>query len=348
MLYNRTNPHGGDIYERPVKHDFSANIHPLGTPDSVIRAMEKALTQVHHYPDPYCRELVLQTALMEKVSPEDVLFGNGAAELIYSFCDALKPQKSVIPAPSFSEYAEGLERNRGEIVYYPLKEEKDFDLDEEILPFLEQERPEALFLCDPNNPTGRLLDDSLFLKILELSEKLSFRVFLDECFLSLSEKRESAVRYLNDYPKLFILKAFTKSHALPGVRLGYGMTKDHELLKKLSALVQPWNVSLLAQEAGKAAVQETDWAEKGRSVIRPEREYLTEKLKEMGFRVIPSSVNFILFKGPEGLSETLKETGILIRNCENYEGLGQGWYRTAVRTHEENEELVKALWQKIS
>ena len=134
-------------------------------------------------------------------------------------------------------------------------------------------------------------------------------------------------------------------HAIPGLRLGYGITSDTELLERLCRVRQPWSVSIPAQEAGIAALSEAEdlKVEKTRILIRAEREWLEQELREMGFRVIPSEANFILMYSSIDLAEGLKEQGILIRDCGNYRGLGKGWYRTAVRLHEENRLLAEAL-----
>ena len=110
MLYGMTNPHGGDIYGGDVRLDFSANTNPFGTPPGVLEAVSRALPDMHRYPDPYCRRLVEKIAAFEGVNQDDILCGNGAAELIYAYCGAVRPKTALEPAPTFSEYALGLLR----------------------------------------------------------------------------------------------------------------------------------------------------------------------------------------------------------------------------------------------
>lgn len=159
----------------------------------------------------------------------------------------------------------------------------------------------------------------------------------------LSDNGQSMKGYLAEYPNLFILKAFTKSYGLAGIRLGYCLSADRELLKAMSRTVQPWNVSSLAQAAGLAALDEGDFLAKTKALIQTERPWLKEKLEAFGFRVFPSQVNYLLFQGPQTLHRDLKIRGIAIRNCDNYPGLTAGWYRIAVRRHEENEALIAAI-----
>lgn len=357
MLYETKNPHGGDIYgEKKIEIDFSANINPLGTPLGVLKAVEASLPELLHYPDPYCRKLVRRIAEFEGVPESFILCGNGAAELIYSYCEALCPRTAVELAPTFSEYALGLERAGSRIKRFPLRSDHGFAPDRSFLDFLEEAKPDAVFLCNPNNPTGRLLDGELVKEILSFTYRRGIRLFLDECFLDLTDSGVSMKPSLERYPNLLILKAFTKSYGMAGLRLGYCLTGDGKLLSKMAKTVQPWNVSVPAQAAGIAALSEDAFLRKTKEIIQRERAWLTEELKAVGFSVCPSDANFILFQGPSSLQEDLLELGIAIRNCENYFGLSAGWFRIAVKRHEENRILISAIrricgkeqpWQKI-
>ncbi len=341
MLYNTKNPHGGDIYAGKVLLDFSANTNPFGTPQAVQEAIIEALPQLHRYPDPYCRKLVAAIAEHEAVPKNYILCGNGAADLIYAYGRAVHPKKAAMLAPTFSEYAQGLSDCK--IPYYFLQESKDFSLDSGILDFLRREKPEVLFLCDPNNPTGRLADPDLVKSILECCHDLGIRLFLDECFLDLTKDGVSRKNDLARYPGLFLLKAFTKSYGMAGVRLGYGLSADTALLEAMSRSQQPWNVSSLAQAAGIAALKQQGFLQKTVETVEKERIFLSASLARLGFRVIPSDTNYILFQAGVGLADTLREKGILIRNCDNYPGLCPGWYRIAVRLPEENQALIRAM-----
>lgn len=343
MLYQTKNPHGGDIYAEEVLLDFSANTNPLGTPREVLEAITAALPQLHRYPDPYCRELVRAIGDFEGVAGQHILCGNGAAELIYAYCQALRPRLAVELAPTFSEYTLALRRVGCRVRRYPLARERDFLPDRDLLPFLEAVRPEAVFLCNPNNPTGQIFPRELLLEVLALCRKEDIQLFVDECFLDLSDDGKSLKPFLEEETNLFLLKAFTKSYGMAGIRLGYGLSGNRALLEEMSRAVQPWNVSTLAQAAGVAALGAEDFLAKTRALIPAERQFLTESLERLGFWVCPSSANFLLFHGPENLDFLLKRRKIAIRNCDNYQGLGPGWYRIAVRSHRENQALIQAL-----
>ena len=296
MLYQMENQHGGDVYGGGITLDFSANTNPLGTPPGVLEAVCRALPQLHRYSDPYCRRLVQAIAAHEQVPASYVLCGNGAADLIYAYCAALRPRTAVEPAPTFAEYGLGLP-----------------------LPLLEW--------------------------ILQGCAAWGARVFLDECFLDLTEDGVSAKALLAAHPELLILKAFTKSYGMAGIRLGYCLCADSVLLHRMASASQPWNVSSLAQSAGVAALTEQDFLQRTRTLVHTERRWLTDNLTALGFWVCPSQANYLLFRGPRGLREGLLRQGIAIRGCGNYSGLDDGWYRIAVRPHEENEALITAIRQ---
>ena len=342
MLYQTENRHGGDIYGG-IALDFSANVSPLGTPRSVTDAIERVLPELYRYPAPYCRTLVQPISEYEGVPKNFVLCGNGASELIYAYCGAVRPKRAMELAPTFSEYSLALRRTGCEIVRFALKQEENFDLREKFLPILAREKIDALFLCNPNNPTGRLIADDLLEEILRICREKNIALFVDECFLSLSDGGVDLTPSLSDFPQLFILKAFTKSFGMAGLRLGYGLSADEALLRKMSAAVPPWNVSALAQAAGVAALSDAEFLERNRAVIRAERPRLEERLRELGFWVCPSQANYILFRGEAGLADRLRERGAAIRDCANFEGLGPGWYRAAVRLREENDALLDAM-----
>lgn len=345
MLYHKKNPHGGDLYGGDVAVDFSANINPLGTPLSVQQAVEDSLSSLCRYPDPYCRHLVAAISAFELVPRSFILCGCGAAELIFSYCAALKPKKALELAPTFAEYSVALETYGCEVRRYPLYAENDFILDDRYPEYLEETDAEVAFLCNPNNPTGQLLERERLAEILSICQRRGLHLFLDECFLDLTDEEEAVTMkpFLKDHPELFILKAFTKSYGMAGLRLGYCLCSDEELLAKMGNSVQPWNISTPAQVAGVAALKEQDFLKAARKLIRRERQWLCERITSLGIAVYPSKVNYLLLYSERPLGELLMKHGIQIRDCSNYHGLDVGWYRIAVKTHEENEKLVDAL-----
>lgn len=332
--------HGGDIFEREIVYDFSANLNPLGMPERVKNALQKSISEWEKYPDPFCRSLVKKLSECENFPPENIVCGNGAADLIFRIVQTAKPQKAVVCAPSFSEYSKALTQNGSEISAYFLSEKNGFALDENILEMLD-ESVQMLILCTPNNPTGRTIDGELLRRICEKCEANDIVFLCDECFTDFTENAAHAEQFLN--PNVVVLKAFTKIYAMAGLRLGYALFGDEKLAESVRRNGQFWSVSAPAQTAGAAALDEKFYLEKTLELIKNERDFLTEKLRNFGFKVYPSEANFILFYTELPLDEMLLKKKILIRNCANFDGLEQGYFRTAVRTHEENSALVSAI-----
>ena len=347
MLYQTKNPHGGDIYDGTVELDFSANTNPFGTPKGVLNAIKDSLSGLHRYPDPYCRKLIQAISQFEGVPESCILCGNGAAELIYSYCQAIVPQTAVEPAPTFSEYSLALERMGCHAECYVLHKENGFQLDKGFLAVLRERKPQAVFLCNPNNPTGQLTDPGLMREILNFTKENSIHMFVDECFLDLCQGGESLKQFLPDNPQLFLLKAFTKSYGMAGIRLGYCLCANPETLGKMASACQPWNVSTPAQAAGVAALKEDAFLARTNAMISMERIRMKKALENLGFWVSDSRTNYLLFQGTPGLDAALRRHKISIRSCANYIGLDESWYRAAVRLPEENDRLLRAIAQSL-
>lgn len=349
--------HGGDIYSEKTTStgkpfiDFSANINPFGLPEGVRSAIISSLDRCINYPDAFCRELKSATAEFLGVNPDYLFFGNGAADVLFRLTMAVKPRTAMVLAPTFADYEKALRSVGCEISYYELSQQ-DFLIDEAILDRL-QPGLDMVVICNPNNPTGLVCKQELLKAILDRCLKNGTVLLIDECFMDFvpSEQAYSFRQYLKEYPNLVILKAFTKTFAMPGVRLGYCMTGNEKLLVGLHEMGQDWNVSIMAQEAGIAAVKELEYLEKSFAYIRKERSFLSENLQKLpGMKVYPSLANYIFLKlqhEPDNFVSALKEKGFLIRSCANYHNLEQGYYRVAVKSHEDNVALLKALQELL-
>lgn len=345
--------HGGDWQSFSIERgrlplDFSANISPLGVPSGVQAAIAEAAKSVDLYPDPRCRSLRAALSQHHKLPADDILCGNGASDLIYRFMAATQPKQALLIAPSFSEYASALEAVGCLVTYYHLKKEADFALTEDYLPHITPSI-DLVILCEPNNPTGLATDPALLRNILHRCETLGIWLFVDECFLAFLEdpERQTFMPYLKQVPKLLILKAFTKLYGMAGVRLGYALSSNTGLLDSMQSVGPPWSVSSLAQAAGCAALQETDYVKSVRTLLFTERKKLQKRLEGLGLRVIAGQANFLLFQCFQPLDQELASKGILLRACDDFQGLNASWYRIAIRTEEENERLIQALGEVI-
>lgn len=343
--------HGGDVYSARQKMkqeplDFSANINPMGMPPGAVRAAADALQQCTQYPDPLCRELRAALAAYEGIPAEQIVCGNGAADLIFRIVAATHPQRALLLEPTFAEYEQALRSMDCSIAYFPLQESEGFVLPEA---FLQQLTPEInlLFLCNPNNPTGRTVPPALLREIWKRCEEAGILLVVDECFNEFLEhpERNTLKGVLKPGTNAVILKAFTKSFAMPGLRLGYGLCGNKSLAERIFFCGQPWGVSIPAQAAGIAALQEQGYLERMRRLIQTERRWLSENLARLGLCVFPSEANYILFRTETEipLRERMEQHSVLIRACGNYRGLDDRYYRIAVRGHGENEHLIAAL-----
>ena len=341
--------HGGDLagYQEiygKAPLDFSANVSPLGMPAGAYRAAVEAMRTADCYPDPQCRALRAALSRYHDVPEERIVCGAGAADLIFRLAEILRPKTALMPVPTFSEYANALEAVGCRIRRHYLSRERGFrlsgDFPQEIGPGLD-----LVVLCEPNNPTGVKTDRELLSRILRRCRETGAWLLVDECFLPFLEEAESLslIRELGE-GGLIVLRAFTKFYGMAGLRLGYCLTDEEGLAQGLLTGGRPWPVSGPAQAAGAAALEDAEYGERLRTLIREQREVLTEGLTGLGFEVIAPEADFVLFyTGDDALGRKLEGRGILLRDCRDFPGLGSGWYRAAVRTAPENARLLAAL-----
>mgnify|MGYP001781267487 CR=1 FL=1 len=239
--------HGGDIYgHNPPVLDFSICLNPLGPPRKVLEAAREAVLDWDRYPDPRCRGLRRAAASRDGVPEEFLLFGCGSSDLIDRFLWSCKPRKAILLAPTFSEYQRILEQLDCSVAEYFLEKEDSFTVKGTLLDAI---RPgvELVFLCDPNNPTGRRIDPDLLGEILDRCRAVGALLAVDQCFLELSEGDPKLLVDKLAGGGLILFRAFTKSYALAGLRLGYCLCGERSLLDRMERLGQPWPVSAPAQ-----------------------------------------------------------------------------------------------------
>ena len=334
--------HGGDIYSREISLDFSANLNPSGMPEGVKTALKNSVSEWESYPDPLCRKLCKALSGYENFPIENIVCGNGAADLIYRLVKAVNPKKVIVTAPTFSEYEKALSENGTEILHYYLSEKYDFAIDKGILDVIDSSA-DMIFLCNPNNPTGQLVPKDILKAVAEKCLENDIILVCDECFLPfVTDGKSKSIRHFIN-KNVIILNAFTKIYSMAGLRFGYALFGSTELAETVQKTGQYWSVSTPAQIAGIAALNEKNYIEKTVQLINKERDFLTAELQKFGFRVFKSEANFILFRCDMPLDELLLREKIAIRNCGNYEGLSDGYFRIAVRNHEENAMLITAI-----
>ena len=342
------NKHGGYRGGRKDVLDFSININPLGMPEGLRKRLEAALDDLGRYP-----EITGETArnkIAEDIgaAPENVILGNGAIELIYLFARGVHPERALIPVPTFNEYRRALSMNGcGEVCELTLSPEDDFALDpERLVRLAEKCHPEAVYLCNPTNPIGRLYSKAF---IKELMERMDPEIiwFIDESFIEFSGI-ETCLEYVNHSDRrLFLLRSLTKFFGVPGLRIGYGVGSAG-LIRAMEAYKEPWTINTLALEAAMCIYDDKAYMKRTRDYIQTERQRVFDALSGLpGLQVYPSGADFHLYKvegrSAQTLQKELLEQHINIRTCEDFAGLETQFFRAAIKRHEDNDRLIAAL-----
>lgn len=350
--------HGGEVFrlaslsgiEPDTIIDFSANINPLGLPPGVDLALRQALQNLSNYPEIDAVTLRSKVADRHQLPIDSVIVGNGSSALIYLLARALKPKKSLIWSPTFSEYERALKQVQSEVVNLNcLNPEKSISLDEIIAATVKAE-PELVFLCNPNNPTGALLSIDELEKIVSIFKKAGIILVLDEAFIDFVGGESSFVSRLDEFDNIIILRSLTKIYALAGIRCGY-LVSCPEINRLLSPFLEPWSVNSLALRAATAALEnDAEFIKQTISFIAGERQYLSKKFAQLKYlKSYPASANYILAQVDQNIDcGDLRDflfirDKIMIRLCDDYVGLGSNFVRFAVKKESENRTLVKGL-----
>ncbi|MCR5212783.1 MAG: aminotransferase class I/II-fold pyridoxal phosphate-dependent enzyme [Eubacterium sp.] len=387
--------HGGDIYTRKIKYDFSVNTNPNPCPGEIMEAISGSLKYIGNYPDPLQRRVRHELSLLEGIKEEYIICGNGASDLLMAGVQAIKPRVAYLICPCFYGYRHALNSCQDIVVKeYYLREEENFILGNSLLDKVhddivsdfhnsDKKSPGILFLTNPNNPSGKNISPEVIENLLDTCSRCNISVILDECFLRMSDKGVSFKKKVLSYNNLYVVDAFTKLFSVPGIRAGY-MISNKDNIENIKRYLHEWNLSIpgeAALVAGAKLLRKSDFCEKTRSIIREERKYLYEELRNIylinslsektelrdieskteskalskteskteskhAFTLMDSDTSFILFKANESglkLFDKLLEEGILIRSCKGFSGLNQDWYRIAVKSHEENKILISHL-----
>lgn len=343
--------HGGNVHAETGGErflDFSASINPLGPPKQVEAAIHDALRFIDRYPDSRSFELRKCIAAFEGVPPEWIFCGGGSSDILFRLPRAIDARRGLVLTPSFSDYRRALTAARADIVYHPLREQSGFACDECLLKTLESNSVDLLILCNPNNPTGLLTERKRIEQILRISNKKGTVVLVDECFMELVEKSDetTAKPFLEEFENLVVLKAFTKTFALPGLRLGYAICSNVRLLDKIASVGPDWPVSNLAQAAGIAALRDTaPYLDESLALIEKERRFVKTELEKLGYKVYDGRAHFLFAKNPYefDIKAELDHEGIRIRSFTVEDGLGPNYFRIGISTRENNFRLINAL-----
>jgi len=344
------------IQERKVI-DFSIPVNPLGVSKKVKAEIRKHLKYLHNYPDPEAKRLRRRLAQHHGVDPDSILCGNGSTELIYLITRAIKPRKVLIPAPTFSEYERACRMSvESRVMSYELKKENNFSIDhDEFITAIEgitssklrtlnsELKCDMAFICNPNNPTGRLLKREDVKRIADAAREMKCYLVVDEAFIYFSPD-DSVIKDVGDNPHLILLRTMTNFYALSGLRIGYGIFPQH-LIGRLKEYKEPYTVNSLAQRAAVAAIKDKVYRDKTFRLINEEKIFLEKSFKRIKIKFFPSAANFYLLKidSADKIYDQLKRKCILVRDCSNFRGLDNTYLRVTVKSHKENAILIKEL-----
>ncbi len=352
--------HGGRYYLNSSTNihiiDFSTSINPLGAPPNVIKAIIDNLinnngsnnNSIMEYPDPYAR--ILKSSISEYIGIDEnyILVGNGSSEIIYMVADAFikENDKVAVVEPTFLEYTRACKKNGAIIKHIMMSNLKlDYDSIEDIFNNINDVK--ILFICNPNNPTGFLTDDSIMLKVVEYCYNKGIVVVLDECFIEFTDKQSYAIK-VKEFDNLIVLRSLTKAFGLAGLRVGYCVSNP-SIVKVLSKAKVPWSVNTFAQIAGIEALKDLEHLDKSRSVIRKEKTFLINNLSNIqGLRPLASDTNFFLLRldgdfNSMMIRDALLSKGILVRDCSNFYGMRYGYIRVSTRLRDDNVTLIDAI-----
>ena len=366
--------HGGNIFQFAHEQriepyevvDFSANINPLGPSQRGLDALNAQLRYISHYPDATNDDVLNAIADTYEMDKHQIIVGNGAAELLYAICRLPGYTGAFVPAPGFSEYKEALEASKipvRDIFYRPREDDNGKPYFE--VPYLALETFAAelkgqdgriiVFLGNPNNPDGTLLDKDHIRTVASMLKDANSLLVIDESFIDfvgndpLQDNEHSIRSLVNEFDNIIVVHSFTKFYAVPGLRIGAAFTNE-TLITQLQQYIPSWSVNTLAQAYTKAALNDVDYIKRTKQELNEERAFMYNALDDIeGITVYPPSANFILFQvNQEGITanyinEELKKYNMIVRNCDSYVGLTNHWVRIAIKDHDTNIKLVDKL-----
>ncbi len=350
--------HGGNVHKFAREHkvdkkeiiDFSANINPLGISKEALNRFNEVFEDVLNYPDPEYTDLKEAVSSFENISPDNVILGNGAIECIFLLAEYLDSKHTLLLAPTFVEYERAFSKYKSEISYYNLKEENKFELDmDDFIENLDKSI-DTIVICNPNNPTGCVLKEERLFVLLAYCELNKITLIIDEAFVDFTDNEDEITmkKHLSECPNLIILKSLTKFFFFFLLRLGYLLTSNEILIEKIKSDRMPWMINCVASNIAIHSLKDCDYISATKRYILEQRRYLIEALKKIeSITVYNSTANYIFMKCDKNLEKILSVYSIMVRNCNNYRNLTEGYYRIAVKTHDVNTKLIDILKENI-
>ena len=360
MLKHKDHFHGSDLEKiEEIYHirkeditSFSANVNPLGISPRLRDTLSKHVDAISTYPDRDYTKLRKSICAYTGAEFDNIIVGNGSTELISLFIQTTQPQKALILGPTYSEYEREIALQGGQTLYYPLKEEDLFQINVEDFCSQLNDSLDLLVLCNPNNPTSTAITRKEMRKILDRAMQYGISVMVDETYEEFTDagSKISSIPLTNNYNNLIVLRGISKFFAAPGLRLGYAVTGNPDLLKYINTKKNPWTINSLAEIAGCIMFSDKEYIEKTRALITSERNRLYDLLNTWEYvKVYPSCSNFLLVKilredvTSEMVFDHCIRKGLMIRDCSTFPFLDNSFIRFCVMSPEKNNALMEAL-----
>ncbi len=364
MLEHKEHFHGSDLEKIEAAYgikkeditSFSANVNPLGISYRLREELSSHIDAVTTYPD---REYTsLRKCIAEYVHTDyrNILTGNGSTELISLVIQILKPSKALIAGPTYSEYEHETALYNGRSHYFRLQEYDDFNLNFDALAKSLTSKTDLFVICNPNNPTSSQIDRPVMRKILDICKEKGIFVMVDETYVEFSDDYENitSIPLTEYYNNIIILRGISKFFAAPGLRLGYAVCGNHQLLKEIDSRKNPWTINSLAAIAGEIMFNDIEYIQKTKELVSSERKRICrilEKIPEIKY--YRPNANFILLQilkdniTSGDLFEAAIKKGLMIRDCSTFPFLDNKFIRFCFMKPEENNALLKVITETL-
>ena len=363
MIKHKDHFHGSDLEKIESiygirKEDiisFSANVNPLGVSPLLRASLSEKIDAITTYPDREYTSLRKCIAEYCHTDYENIIVGNGSTELISLFIQIEHPKKALVIGPTYSEYEREIALGGGTTLYYPLKEKDDFTLDVENFVTQLNESIDLLVICNPNNPTSSCITRKQMRRILDVCKQYDIYVMVDETYVEFADNMAEidSIPLTNYYNNIVILRGTSKFFAAPGLRLGYAITGNRDLIKAINTRKNPWTINSLAVVAGETMFKDTAYIEATKQLISSERERCYQALSASpDYKVYKPSGNFMLVKiinenlTSEYLFDKAIRQGMMIRDCSTFPFLDNKYIRFCFMNPEDNSRLLKCLLER--
>jgi len=336
--------------------NFAANVNPLGISPKLRKTLSERIDSIMSYPDREYTSLRKQLSEYADADTEDIIVGNGSTELISLFIQIIKPKKALIVGPTYSEYEREISLGGGCSLYYRLEEDNDFRIDISALKKELKSDMDLLVVCNPNNPTSTAITRDDMRKILDICKSKGIFVMVDETYVEFAEdiRNISCVPLARFYNNIIILRGISKFFAAPGLRLGYAVCGNPDLLKEMNKRKNPWTINTLAAVAGEIMFTDEEYIKKTQNLISTERKRICDLLKTCpDIKFYTPVANFVLIRILKNnvtsldLFEAAIKKGFMIRDCSTFPFLNNKFIRFCFMMPEQNDALINTLFDAL-